>query len=115
MGDNKKLYDNLLKSGKISESDIGDFTTFDSLLKTPDKANLLYKNLRKNDLFTEEDLGDSATFMSFIEQPPEKIETPKPETQSEYPLTFDKKPTLEDWENKPEKTPQQITAEKTGV
>lgn len=117
MGDNRKLYDNLLKSGKISEGDIGDFATFDSLLKTPDKANVLYKNLRKGDMFTEEEIGDSATFMSLIEKPVPKVETPETDTeaQSEYQLSFDKKPTLEDWEDKPEKTPQQITAEKTGV
>lgn len=119
MADNKKLYDNLLKSGKISQEDIGDFATFDSLLKTPENATLLYNNLRKDDLFTEDELGDSTTFMSNLsfEQPKQEVKTsvvsvPK-ETEQQYQLSFNKKPTLEDWANKPEKTPQQITAEKT--
>jgi len=67
MADNKKLYDNLLNSGRITKEDIGDFATFDSLLKDKSNAEKLYSNLRKDDLFKEDEIGDQQTFISMVE------------------------------------------------
>lgn len=64
MADRKKLYDNLLKSNKITTAEIGDFDTFNSLLSDSTNAAKLYKNLTKDGLFTKDELGDEQTFIS---------------------------------------------------
>jgi uncharacterized RDD family membrane protein YckC len=64
---NKKLYQKLVGSGRVTESQIGDYETFNTMLQDPENGVKLYNNLRKNDLFKKEEIGDQETFLSLIE------------------------------------------------
>ncbi len=61
-----KLYDNLIKSGKVSVDDIGTYEVFSDNLKREGNAKKLYKNL--SGIFNANDIGDEHTFISQIQQ-----------------------------------------------
>lgn len=71
-GTNKKLYDKLISTGRVTPKEIGDFETFNQMLQDPENGVKLYNNLRKDDLFTQKEIGDQETFFSLIEKPQEK-------------------------------------------
>ena len=66
MQDNRdKLYDNLVKSGKVSESEIGTRDQFKSAIKDEASAAKFHDNLLKAG-FNNEEIGDSKSFYSSI-------------------------------------------------
>lgn len=122
MADNKKLYDNLLKSGKVTANELGDFNTFDSLLQNKTNATKLYNNLRKNDLFTANEIGDENTFMFLVQSSPTQEVTPvngkqvteEPIVEEKNKLSFvPQKNEVKNYMALFNKTPQQKTAEAT--
>jgi hypothetical protein len=72
MADDKrrKLYDNLITSGKVSEDELGTFDTFDSNLDSEDNVAKLYNHLSNS--FTEEQLGSLESFSSSVRLPKKK-------------------------------------------
>jgi len=66
MQDNRdKLYDNLVKSGKVSESEIGNRDQFKSAIKDEASAAKFHDNLLKAG-FSKEEIGDSKSFYNSI-------------------------------------------------
>jgi hypothetical protein len=63
----RKLYDNLINSKKVTVEEIGNFETFNSMLKDSIKAVKLYQNLVKNNLFNESEIGTLVQYMSLVD------------------------------------------------
>lgn len=74
----KTLYENLLKSGRVTSQEIGDFQTFCTLTKDPENIIKLYKNLRNDKFFKIEEIGNEETFLSLISQSDKGISQSSP-------------------------------------
>ena len=69
VSNNEKLYNNLLKSGRVSENEIGDFDTFNTLLSDSTNASKLHDNLIKSKKFSESELGTHDEFLQNLDPP----------------------------------------------
>ena len=68
--DNKQaLYNNLIKSGRVTENEIGTYDTFSANMADSANVSKLYQGLRKNDLFKEDELGTYDTFYKNVGTP----------------------------------------------
>lgn len=65
---NRKLYDNLLSTKKVTVDEIGDFDTFNSNMADQNLAKKLYTNLKAQKGFTDDQLGDENTFLGNLDQ-----------------------------------------------
>jgi DNA repair protein RadC len=90
VSNNQKLYDNLIKSGRVSQNEIGDFNTFNLLLSDSVNASKLYGNLTKNNLFKPEEIGTRDDFFLNI-NPIKKQSEPTPGQYSKWQNEFDAK------------------------
>lgn len=76
MVNRKKLYQNLLSTGKYDESSLGTFDQFNSLLNIPERNKKLYENVVSE--LGEDYIGDYKTFNSLIaieEKPTKETKT----------------------------------------
>ncbi len=62
----KKLYDNLLSSDKVGETQLGSYEQFDSLISNSDNAKKFRNNLIKNKIVTELEIGDEESFLKLV-------------------------------------------------
>ena len=76
VSNNQKLYDNLIRSGRVSENELGDFNTFNTLLGDSVNADKLYGNLTKNNLFKPEEIGTRDDFFANIDPISSQKNTP---------------------------------------
>ncbi|NBK21847.1 MAG: hypothetical protein EOM68_07460 [Spirochaetia bacterium] len=60
-----KLYNNLINSGKVTESEIGTPEQFATALASKDKAIKFYGKVK--DIFTPQEIGTEVDFLSFLE------------------------------------------------
>lgn len=94
VSNNQKLYNNLLKSGKVTKDEIGDFDTFNNLLSDSANASKLRDNLISKKNFSEEELGSNDDFLQNLDPPqikPDPHRNPTgtpPITEQEQPLTY---------------------------
>lgn len=77
----EKLYNNLIGTGKVSESEIGSKEDFVSSVTDVAGAKYLYKNLKSK--FDEEEIGDEGKFISFLTP---DFSGPLPAGQGKIPL-----------------------------
>ncbi len=81
---NLKLYNNIINSRKATQEEIGDFDTFNTLLKDSANAEKLYNNLIKLGRFSKEELGTEDEFLSNIDpvQPSQNKENVEKTTEN---------------------------------
>jgi hypothetical protein len=82
---NRKLYDNLLSTKKISTDEVGDFDTFNANMGDSELAKKFYNNLKTKKGFTDDDLGDENTFLQHLDpvavRPPDQAIEPAAATE----------------------------------
>jgi hypothetical protein len=73
----KKLYDNLIKSGRVTSKELGDYDSFHSKMDNQyENVAKLYNNLRKDDLFSIDEIGDYKSFAKNVSGSFSSTETP---------------------------------------
>ena len=64
----KILYDNLIGTGKITQKEMGDFSTFSKLMSDSTNVRTFYDNITSGGIVSPNETGDFDTFYKFVSE-----------------------------------------------